>query len=107
MTSCDERARYEAVYDLHASQLSGLNLFTVDPLQIPSFLLPENARIIAFDLPTPYIKATAEGNVSVPPMLTWFDDLASWNFLGFDVVEIEPRAVPSNYILARMPAEAL
>jgi hypothetical protein len=92
MTSYDERARYETIYDLYESQLSGLNLFTGDPSEIPSFLLPERARVIAFDLPTLYVEAMAKGNVSVPPMLPWFAELDIWKFLGFDIVDTQTQS---------------
>lgn len=87
MTSYDEDARFEAIYDLYESQLSGLNLFSVDPSQIPLFALPKNGRVIAFDLPTSYVVTAAKGNVSLPPMLPWFAPLSSWKFLGFDLVD--------------------
>lgn len=90
MTSYDEEARYEAMYDLYASHLSGLNLFNVDPSQIPSFPMPENGMVIAFDLPTKYVAVASGGSVSVPPILPWFVPRKNWNFLGFDVVD--PRA---------------
>lgn len=87
MASNDEEARYEAVYDLYASYLSGLNLFNVDPSQIPSFPMPQNGKVIAFDLPTKYVEVASTGSVSVPPILAWFEPLKNWNFLGFDVVD--------------------
>lgn len=100
MTSYDEKARYETIYDICESQLSGLNLFTVDPTQIHSFRLPEGARVIAFDLPTPYVEATARGNVSVPPMLPWFEEPDNWTFLGFDVVDPRTQMSAVNSYLA-------
>lgn len=87
MTSYDEESRYETVYDIYAPHLSGVNLFFIDPSSSSSMIVPENGRIVAFDLPTMYVEKMAKGIVSVPPALPWFVDMNRWDFLGFDIVD--------------------
>lgn len=87
LTSYNENVRYEEFLEMHDNYLSAMNIFACDPSGIPFVDMPENARIIAFDLPVDYVNKLVQGGVSVP-VLTPIDIVEkSWQFLGFDVVD--------------------
>jgi hypothetical protein len=87
MTSYDDTVRYEDIYEKFQDYQSGLNLFVVDPLIIPSLRIPSGALIIAFDLPTDVVVRLSNGNVSNPQPLPKDDIQDGWSFAGFDVVD--------------------
>lgn len=91
ITSYNEDARYESIYDCNGIELSGINLFIVDPSKIPTLEIPENGRIIAFDLPTSFVISAQKSNVSVPLMLPWFEEMTEWKFLGFDLMDVRTQ----------------
>lgn len=88
LTSYDEGVRYEEVYDRCQNNLSGINLFPCDPATIPSVSPPEEARVVAFDLPRKFVEYLSVGSVSNPsPLPCVGNSLATWGFMGFDVVD--------------------
>jgi hypothetical protein len=86
LTSYDDDARYEQVYELYHEQLSGINLFISDPSNYIENLHTD-ALIVAFDLPKAYVDSAAKGSVSVAPSLRTFESPSSWRLLGLDVVD--------------------
>ncbi len=87
MTSYDDIVRYEGIYEKFQDYQSGLNLFFVDPLSIPSLQIPQGSLIIAFDLPTDLVVRLSNGNVSNPQPLPKANIQNGWDFVGFDVVD--------------------
>jgi hypothetical protein len=87
MTSYDQSVRYEEINEQFQDQQSGLNLFYIDPADIPSLEVPGDARIIAFDLPTEVVTYLSNGNVSNPQPLPRVNMGKGWKFMGFDVVD--------------------
>lgn len=87
MTSYDALVRYEEVNEKFQEQQSGLNLFYIDPSGIPSLVMPSDARIIAFDLPTEFVTSLSNRNVSNPQPLPVANIGKDWEFMGFDVVD--------------------
>lgn len=87
MTSYDDSVRYEDLNEEHQDQLSGLNLYTSDPSMIPSMTMPLDAVIVAFDLPTNFVRYLSVGEVSNPQNLPSENIDEGWQFVGFDVVD--------------------
>jgi hypothetical protein len=87
MTSYDETVRYEDIYETHAAYLSGINLFSDDPFNIPSLTFLDGAEVVAFDLPTELIKLLLTASVSNPLPLPISGVDPRWQFAGFDVVD--------------------
>jgi hypothetical protein len=90
MTSYDESLRYEEINEKYQTWQSGLNIYSLDPSDIPSLKVPVDARIIAFDLPTQFVTYLINGNVSNPqplPLLNISNISNDWKFMGFDVVD--------------------
>ena len=87
MTSFDDSVRYEEINEKYQDQQSGLNLFYIDPSDIPSLNMPVDARIIAFDLPTERVEQLSKGIVSNPKPCPFLNIDCGWKFMGFDVVD--------------------
>ena len=87
MTSYDELVRYEELNEQHQNELTGLNLFNIDPSKIPSLTIPIDGRVVAFDLPTKFVIYLSNGSVSNPQPLPAAWSSKSWEFMGFDVVD--------------------
>ena len=87
MTSYDDIVRYEDIYERFQDYQTGLNLFFVDPLSIPTLQIPQGAIIVAFDLPTDLVVQLSNGNVSNPQPLPKVNIQNGWEFAGFDVVD--------------------
>lgn len=87
MTSYDDSVRYEEINEQHQAELSGLNLYKIDPSTIPSLRMPLDARVVAFDLPTDLVAYLSAGNVSNPQPLPSIKLDEGWQFIGFDVVD--------------------
>lgn len=87
MTSYDDSVRYEEINEKYQDQMTGLNLFHIDPSNIPSLMIPVDARIVAFDLPTEFVTCLSNGNVSNPQPLPLVRVNRGWEFMGFDVVD--------------------
>jgi hypothetical protein len=95
MTSYDDSVRYEEINEKFQEQQSGLNLFYLDPSDIPSLMVPTDAKIIAFDLPTEFVTSALNKNVSSPEPLPIVNIDSGWKFMGFDVVD--PRTQTSAF----------
>jgi len=89
MTSYDESVRYEDFNEEHFNDTSAINLFNVDPSEMKSLSTPDNARVISFDLPTPFAEFLIEIGISSPhEMLVPITSLTGkWIFCGFDIVD--------------------
>lgn len=104
LTSYNEVVRYEKFMEMHDSYLSAMNIFSCDPSVIPLVNIPEDARIVAFDLPVDYVDKLMKGRVSVP-VLTSFDFVEkNWKFLGFDVVDpiTQSSGLDENFLLSNI-----
>lgn len=104
MTSWDESIHCEELYKNYQDYLSGMNLFLNDPETIPSFSLPEESVIIAFDLPCEYVNYLMTGSVSMPIPLSIELLVEGWNFLGFDIVDAITQS-SALYGFDRSPVE--
>lgn len=87
MTAYDDSVRYEEFNEKYQNQLSGLNLFSVDPANIPLLEIPIDAAVIAFDLPTEFVAYLLNFTVSNPQPLPSVALGTDWQFMGFDVVD--------------------
>ncbi|MES2740073.1 MAG: hypothetical protein V4754_03875 [Pseudomonadota bacterium] len=87
MTSWNESIRYESLYENCEAKLSGMNLFSTDPIYLSSISFPKNSAIIAFDLPSPYVNFLSSGSVSIPDSLSLQDLSERWELVGFDIVD--------------------
>lgn len=107
MTSYDEDARYEDMYEELQNYQNGLNLFFVDPSEIKPYEIPADVRIIAFDLPSDVVQCLLEGNVSNPQPLPKTDLQNGWDFVGFDVVDPITQTSAFHGFTPPIPVERL
>lgn len=87
LTSYDDSVRYEDINEKYQEQQSGINLFFIDPTDIHSLILPDDARVIAFDLPVQRVVKLINGSVSTPEPLPTVNVDIGWDFMGFDIVD--------------------
>jgi len=89
MTSYDDTVRYEVIEEKLFSHLSGINLFSSDPQEKSFFNVPNNSRVIAFDLPDMFVRHLLSNLISAPnPLPVNIEYIKqSWVFCGFDIVD--------------------
>lgn len=104
MTSGGDSGQYEEILEKYQDQTNGLNLFPFDPSDIPSFTIPPDARVVAFDLPTEFVTYLSKGNVSNPQPLPQATVDKSWEFMGFDIVDAYTQ-ISAFYGFDRSPSD--
>jgi hypothetical protein len=87
MTSYDENARHEDINNQYFDKMSAMNIFNCNPNNFPGIIIPDEARILAFDMPSEFVEILCAGKLSNPGVLPQIDISIGWNFLGFDVVD--------------------
>lgn len=88
LTSDDENVCYEEMWEKYNDIRYSLNLFSTLPQKINRFLMPEDAEIIAFDLPLSLVEDINDKNFSASTLsIELVYGKSNWKFLGYDVVD--------------------
>lgn len=88
LTSDDSNVCYEELWIQHSEIRYSLNLYSVFPTKISGFEMPDDAIVIAFDLPLSLAEEINNKNFCASTLsIELISTKKEWEFLGYDVVD--------------------